>query len=136
VQRPIAEIVGTVVVVELVDDELVVELVEIGLGAPVENRHPAPGGLNAVILTTGGGSCIGGPDGCVVGVVDVEGRLVVEPDAIDVVEREVVVDVAAGEWCSLFSWNPTTTSTETHSPSPTRKGQLGPAPGRVASFGI
>ena len=109
-----------------------------GLGAPVENRHPAPGGLNAVMLMMGGGRVLDRPDSCVVGVVDVTvPTLVVVPDTvIVVVVCEVVVASAAGEWCSSFSWKPTMTSADTQSPSPTRKGQLGPAPLRVDSLSI
>jgi hypothetical protein len=130
VQRPIGDVVGTEV------DVVVAPPDELGLGAPVENRHPAPGGLNAVMLTIGGGRVFDGP-ACVVGVVrvvDVAGAtLVVVPDAlvvvvVVVVVCEVVVASAAGERCSSLSWKPTMTRADTQSPSPTRKGQLGPAP--------
>jgi hypothetical protein len=116
---------------------IVVELAGVpGLGAPVENRQPAPGALNAVILTIGGGRFVDGPVGWVVGVVGgAVPTLVVVADDELVVVIEVVV-TAAGEWCSPFSWKPMTMSTDTHTPSPTRKGQLGPAPGRVDSLGI
>lgn len=68
----------------------------------------------------------------VVGVVDDDGPLlVVGPDAVVVgVACSVVVD-AAGERWSFFSWKPTITSAVTQSPSPTRRGQLEPAPARV-----
>ena len=49
VQCPIADSAGGVGVVALGG---VVSLDGVaGIGAPVENRHPAPGGLNAVMLT-------------------------------------------------------------------------------------
>jgi hypothetical protein len=130
VQRPIGDVVDTEV------DVVVAPPDELGLGAPVENRHPAPGGLNAVMLTIGGGRVFDGPT-CVVGVVGVVdvavATLVVVPDAlvvvvVVVVVCEVVVASAAGEWCSSLSWKPTMTRADTQSPSPTRKGQLGPAP--------
>jgi hypothetical protein len=70
-----------------------------GIDAPVENRQPAPGGLNTAMLTTGGGRFFDGGDGCVVGVVDVADRLVVvgTEAVVDGVVRSVVVVVAAGE---------------------------------------
>jgi hypothetical protein len=132
VQRPIGDVVGTEV--DVVGDVVVAPPDEPGLGAPVENRHPAPGGLNAVMLMMGGGRVFDGP-ACVVGVVGVVDvavpTLVVVPDVVVVVvvvACEVVVASAAGEWCSSFSWKPTMTRADTQSPSPTRKGQLGPAP--------
>ena len=79
------------------------------------------------------------------GVVDDETLVVVGPGAVVVgverdvvvgVERSVVVGVAAGERCASLSWNPTITSAVTHSPRPTRRGQLGPAPARVDAFVI
>ena len=78
---------------------------ELGIGAPVENRQPAPGGLNAVMLTMGGGKLFDSFDGGVVGVVEVDVRaVVVGSDAVvDVVVRNVVVGVAAGERGSCFS---------------------------------
>jgi hypothetical protein len=86
VHRPIADSVGTNVVVEVA---IVVELLGelIGIGAPVENRHPAPGGLNAAILIIGGGSFFDDPGGWVVAVVDVgDPTVVVGPDGgLDVV---------------------------------------------------
>ena len=104
-QCPITEIVGTVVVEDVdVVDPLVVDVSdsEGGIGAPVEKRQPAPGGLNAAMLMTGGGRLFEGCDGCVldvVGVVDVAVRLVVVGSAAvvggDV--RSVVVGAAAGE---------------------------------------
>jgi hypothetical protein len=102
VQCPIAEIVGTVVDEDVdVVGPLVVDVsdgVE-GIDAPVENRQPAPGGLNTAMLTTGGGRFFDGGDGCVVGVVDVADRLVVvgTEAVVDGVVRSVVVVVAAGE---------------------------------------
>src|ERR1019366_6833906 len=104
VQRPIGDGVGTEV--DVVGDVVVAPPDEPGLGAPVENRHPAPGGLNAVMLMMGGGRVLDRPDSCVVGVVDVTvPTLVVVPDTvIVVVVCEVVVASAAGEWCSSFSW--------------------------------
>ena len=71
----------------------------VGIGAPVENRQPAPGGLNTAMLTTGGGRFFEGCGGGVVGVVDVEDRLVVvgTEAVVDGVVRSVVVVVAAGE---------------------------------------
>jgi hypothetical protein len=76
--------------------------VEVGIGAPVEKRQPAPGGLNAAMLMTGGGRLFAGCDGCVVdvvGVVDVADRMVVAGSAavVDGVVRIVVVGAAAGE---------------------------------------
>jgi hypothetical protein len=108
-----------------------------GVGAPVENRHPPPGGEKAAMLTIGGGRFFAGPDGWVVGVVDVEGPLVVV-GPVGVVEGvvNVVVATAAVGWCSSFNWKPTTMSAETHSPSTTRRGQLGWAPSRTDSLGI
>jgi hypothetical protein len=108
VQCPITEIVGTVVVKDVdVVAPLVVDVSdgEVGIGAPVEKRHPAPGGLNAAMLTTGGGRFFEGCDGCdgcvvdVVGVVDVEDRSVVvgSEAVVDGVVRSVVVVAAAGE---------------------------------------
>src|SRR5579863_9793877 len=90
------------------------------------------------MLTIGGGRFETGGDGCVVGVVDVEVRLVVVGPVAFVVAvvRCVVVVMAAGERCASFSWKPTTMSTETQSPRVTRRGQLGPAPVRVDSCGI
>ena len=128
VQRPIIGTDGTEVVV--VGFVVVLSEVPPGIGAPVENRHPAPGGLNAVMLTMGGGRFVEGPMGWVVGVVDVPVAMlvVVARPAPVVVVWSVVVASAAGEWCSPFSWNPTMMSTDTQSPSPTLKGQLGPAP--------
>src|SRR5450631_2764432 len=86
VQRPIADTVGTEVVV---DDAIVVVVLEapFGFGAPVANRHPAPGGLNAAMFTIGGGRFFEGPGGWVVGVVVVAiPMLVVGPGpATDVV---------------------------------------------------
>jgi hypothetical protein len=88
------------------------------------------------MLTIGGGNVVDGPVGCVVGVVDVATPVLeVVADEVLVVVSDVVVG-AAGEWCSFFSWKPMMMSTDTHTPSPTRKGQLGPAPGRVDSLGI
>ena len=101
-QCPIAEIGGTVVDEDVdVVGPLVVDVsdgVE-GIDAPVENRQPAPGGLNTAMLTTGGGRFFDGGDGCVVGVVDVADRLVVvgTEAVVDGVVRSVVVVVAAGE---------------------------------------
>lgn len=94
-QRPIADTVGTDVAV----DVAVVEPGFLGIGAPVENRHPAPGGLNAAILMIGGGRLFDGPSRGVVGVDDVEDRTVVVglDVLIDVVECSVVVASAAGE---------------------------------------
>ena len=71
----------------------------VGIGAPVENRQPAPGGLNAAMLMTGGGRFFEGCDGGVVGVVDVADRMVVVgfEAVVDGVVRSVVVVVAAGE---------------------------------------
>ena len=102
-QCPIAEIVGTVVVD--VDVDVVAPLVvdvsdgDVGIGAPVEKRQPAPGGLKAAMLMTGGGRLFEGCDGCVIDVVDVEERLVVVGSAavVDGVVRNVVVGAAAGE---------------------------------------
>lgn len=98
-QCPIAEIVGTAVVEDV--GPLVVDVSDgvVGIGAPVENRQPAPGGLNAAILTTGSGRFFEGGDGWVVGVVDVEDRLVVvgTEAVVDGVVRSVVVGAAAGE---------------------------------------
>jgi hypothetical protein len=104
VQFPIAEIVGTVVVEDVdVVGPLVVDVSDgvVGIGALVENRQPAPGGLNAAMLMTGGGRFFEGGEGgegCVVGVVDVADRLVVVgfEAVVDGVVRSVVV-VAAGE---------------------------------------
>jgi hypothetical protein len=123
---------GTVVVTLVVVD---VDAV-FGSGAPVESRHPVPGGVNADMLTMGGGRFFDGPDGCVV-VVGATGPVVVGPLAVvDVVARcVVVVGSAAVDRCS-FNWNPTMMSAETQSPRTTRKGQLGPAPPRVDSLGI
>jgi hypothetical protein len=72
----------------VVVDAFVVELLEglRGIGAPVKNRHPAPGGLNAAILMIGGARFFDVLDGCVVGVVDVDvPMLVVGPDFVVVV---------------------------------------------------
>ena len=100
-QCPIAEIVGTVVVEDVDVAPLVVDVSDgvLGIGAPVENRQPAPGGLNANMLMTGGGRFFEGGDGCVVGVVDVEDLLVVvgSEAVVDGVVRSVVVGAAAGE---------------------------------------
>ena len=89
--RPIGVIVGIVVVVVVVDVDVDVFVVdvpegELGIGAPVENRQPAPGGLNAVMLTMGGGKLFDSFDGGVVGVVEVDVRAVV-------VGSDAVVDV-------------------------------------------
>jgi len=133
VQRPIAAIVGTVVVVVVVvvdvDTLVVDELDVLGIGAPVENRQPAPGGLNAVMLTKGGGKTFASFDGGVVGVVVVGAPMVVvgSEAAVDEVVWVVVVGAAVGGG-SCFSSNPTMMSADTHSPSPTRRGQLGTAP--------
>jgi hypothetical protein len=102
VQCPIAEIVGTVVDEDVdVVGTLVVDVFVgvVGIGAPVENRQPAPGGLNAAMLMTGGGRFFEGCDGGVVGVVDVADRMVVVgfEAVVDGVVRSVVVVVAAGE---------------------------------------
>jgi hypothetical protein len=86
----------------VVDDVVVVVVVTfggLGTGAPVEKRHPAPGGVKADMLTIGGGRFFVGSVGCVVGVVGVDD--VVEPlvvvviDVVDVVTRTVVVGSAA-----------------------------------------
>ena len=98
VQRPITVSGGSVVEVDVTLDVDVVD-VEEGMGAPVENRQPAPGGLNASMLTNGGGRFLDGPDGGVV-VDDAEvPSLVVGPDVVVVaVVRTVVVGSAAVEW--------------------------------------
>jgi hypothetical protein len=152
VQRPIAVTFGTVVVVEeigtvvVVDEVGTVVVVEslvgmFGIEAPVENRHPDPGGLKAVKLTIGGGRFLDGPGGCVVGVDVVEERTEVVVfdefvDVVDVVTCNVVVGSAAMERWSSLSWNPTMMRAETQSPSTTRKGQPGRASSRVDSLGI
>jgi len=107
----------------------------LGSGAPVESRQPAPGGVNADMLTMGGGKFFNGPDGWV--VVGAAGPVVVGSAAVVVVAARcvVVVELAAVERCS-FSWNPTMMSADTQSPSMTRKAQLGPATSRVDSRGI
>ena len=54
VQWPIAASAGTLVVVVVVVvafEVVVVPDTSLGVGAPVENRHPAPGGLKAAMLT-------------------------------------------------------------------------------------
>lgn len=104
-QRPIAETVGTVVGVDVVDVvDVVGPLVDVvvgvfGIGAPVENRQPAPGALNAAMLMMGGGRLCAGGDGWVVGVVDVDVRVVVVgSEAVVVGVVRIVVDgAAAGE---------------------------------------
>jgi hypothetical protein len=111
----------------------------LGVGAPVSNRHPAPGGLKALRLTIGGGRSFDGPVGGVVdGVVVRDGEvpsLVVGPEGDVVVGGRVVVESAAVEWWP-FNWKPMTTSAVTQSPSTTRRVQPGRAPSRVGSFGI
>jgi hypothetical protein len=77
-------------------------LVEVGgvrTGDPVENRQPAPGGLNAAMLTNGGGRLFEFRDSGVVGVVEVEDLVVVAGSVAvdDVVTRGAVVGAAAGE---------------------------------------
>lgn len=142
-QWPITVTGGSVVEDDGVIDVDVVDDVLPGTGAPVEKRQPAPGGLNASMLTSGGGRFSSGAEGCVVvvgvgvGVVGVVGPLlVVGPDAVVVaVECTVVVGSAEVEW-RLFSWKPTMMSAETQSPSTTLRGHLGRAPSRVDSLGI
>jgi hypothetical protein len=90
----------------------VVPDVPLGVGAPVANRQPAPGGLKAVMLMTGGGRSVSGVVGggvlgvvgCVLGVVGgvlgvVDSVLFVVGDVAVVVgvTCSVVVGVAAGE---------------------------------------
>jgi len=131
---------GTVVVVDDVVSLVVVEPdVTLGGGAPVEKRQPAPGGLKAAMLTTGAGRFVSGFAGGRIGVVlAVEGGVlvVVGVAVVDGDRCTVVVGAALGERWLSFSWSPTMTSALTHSPSTTRKGQLGLAPPRVDSFGI
>jgi hypothetical protein len=90
--------VGTVVDVVVVSVGVELSVVLLGSGAPVEKRQPAPGGLNAVMLTMGGGKFLGGGEG---GVVVDDGDvslLVVGPVAdVDVVVCCVVVGSAEGE---------------------------------------
>jgi hypothetical protein len=90
---------------------VVVPDVLLGVGAPVANRQPAPGGLKAVMLMSGGGRFVSGVVGCVLGVVGcvlgvvgcvlgvVESVLFVVGDVVVVVgvTCSVVVGVAAGE---------------------------------------
>jgi hypothetical protein len=136
VQCPITPTVGTLVVVDVAVVVVVSFDSSLGIGAPVVNRHPAPGGLNAAILIYGGGNFNDGGGG-VVGVVEYDTPLVVvDPDALVVGDVRSVVGVAAGERCASFSWNPTMMSAVTQSPRPTRRGQLGPAPARVDSLVI
>jgi hypothetical protein len=100
VQRPITVTGGNVVVDVAVSVVVVDAEGAVGSGAPVENRQPAPGGLNAAILTIGGGRFVDGPMGAVVvGEVDVVGPVVVVgPAPVDVVvECCVVVGSAAVE---------------------------------------
>jgi hypothetical protein len=83
VQWPITVTEGSVVEVDAIDVDVVGD-VPPGTGAPVENRQPAPGGLNASMLTNGGGRFVIGGDGWVVvgAVVTVVCTLVVGPDAV------------------------------------------------------
>jgi hypothetical protein len=90
---------------------VVVPDVLLGVGAPVANRQPAPGGLKADMLMSGGGRFVSGVVGCVLGVVGcvlgvvgcvlgvVESVLFVVGDVVVVVgvTCSVVVGVAAGE---------------------------------------
>jgi hypothetical protein len=87
-----------VVVVDAVAPLVVVlSEVPLGIGAPVANRQPAPGGLNAVMLTTGGGRFVSGVVGRVVVVEAVPFFLVGGVAVVDGVTCIVVVGVAAGE---------------------------------------
>lgn len=96
---------GVVVVLDDVAVLVDVSSDELGIGAPVAIRQPAPGGLNAVILTTGGGRFVSIVVGCVVGVFGFVG-VVVAPlfvvvgvvAVVDELIGNVVVGVAAGEW--------------------------------------
>ena len=101
VQRPIAVTCGAVVVVDDVALLVVVVAdVPLGVGAPVANRQPEPGGLKAVMLTIGGGRFVSGVVGGVLGVVEVVPFAVGDVAVVDGVTRSVVLGVlgaAAGE---------------------------------------